>query len=99
MGRAALAVLTVLALALAAAVAPAASAAEADSAHCAGGAGGGGAQASSLGAIPPPDWDQDCDGIDDAADNCPPTRPDDFANRNPDQTDTDGDGRGDKCDD
>jgi hypothetical protein len=41
--------------------------------------------------VPGPDTDCDRDGIPDTADNCP-------AHPNPDQADTDGDGRGDTCD-
>ena len=49
--------------------------------------------------VPPPPDDLDCDYIKDDFDNCPPRSENDFAMRNPDQKDSDGDGRGDKCDD
>jgi len=63
-------------------------------AHCAGG-GGGGAPAS---LVPTPPDDQDCDSVKDGIDNCPPAGANDFSTRNPDQTDTDADGFGDRCD-
>ena len=50
-------------------------------------------------AVPTPPDDQDCDGVKDYMDNCPPGGLNDFSTRNPDQTDTDEDGQGDKCDD
>ena len=99
MRRAALAVVAVLALAAVAAAAPAPAAAHAeagaDAAHC---AGGGATQPANFGAIPPPADDWDCDGVTDTEDNCPPVAYDDQSTNNADQTDTDRDGFGDKCD-
>lgn len=97
MCRAALAA-TLLLFALAVAVpaaSPPAAAADEATPHCA----SGGGRPPREGNVPTPEWDQDCDAVRDEVDNCPPLKPDDFANRNPDQRDTDGDGRGDKCDD
>src|ERR671932_29755 len=61
---------------------------------------GGGAPRSSAagGGVPTPPWDQDCDGIRDDVDNCPPQFENDFSTQNADQRDTDGDGLGDRCD-
>ena len=52
----------------------------------------------SRGDVPTPPDDQDCDSIKDGVDNCPPSGANDFTTRNPDQTDSDNDGLGDKCD-
>ena len=49
--------------------------------------------------VPPPAWDLDCDSIPDTADNCPPRFENDYGMRNPDQRDSDADGRGNRCDD
>ena len=92
MWKAALGVL-VVALALAV-TGPAAGAAPRHAEHC----GAGGERPPRPGDVPTPPDDQDCDSIKDPVDNCPPAGPNDFSTRNPDQTDSDADGQGDKCD-
>ena len=59
---------------------------------------GGGGHGAADNAVPTPPDDQDCDYVKDDVDNCPPSAANDFSTRNPDQTDTDHDGAGDKCD-
>ena len=84
--------MVVLLLVLALLTAPAIAHDEAAAAHC----GGGGVNHGNSQVPPPPD-DLDCDFVKDNVDNCPPLGPDDLRTRNPNQEDTDGDGRGDWC--
>ncbi|HEX6026788.1 MAG TPA: thrombospondin type 3 repeat-containing protein [Solirubrobacter sp.] len=80
-------VVLLLALALFAAPAPA----HEDATMCRGGGVNHGTQ------VPPPPDDLDCDFVKDSVDNCPPLGYDDLRTRNPNQEDSDGDGRGDWC--
>ena len=91
MWKAALGVVAVI-LALAGELPAAASSAAGETAMCSSGG------TPRRGDVPPPPDDQDCDLVKDNVDNCPPNGPDDFSTRNPDQTDSDSDGQGDKCD-
>lgn len=92
------AALGMLAVIFALAGAAPASAAQDTTAHDESCVGGGGPTPPPRPLVPTPPDDQDCDGIKDGIDNCPPNGLNDFSTRNPDQTDTDADGQGDKCD-
>ena len=88
------AALGVVVLTLALVAPSAAGATERHASHCASGA-----ERPPRDGVPTPAYDQDCDSVRDEVDNCPPAGMNDFSTRNPDQTDSDGDGAGDKCDD